>query len=441
MTTKTAGRTAARKSKKPSAWRTVIGNVAKFGLASIPLAVPIQINIEAAQNKGWTSAAVGIGFVLFAALCVENAFRAVRDRRLVEVPLWAALGLFFVSLNAMNAIGNLSAQSDHARDAAKAKMQVAEDLKTQRKDATDRRKELSDRRKDQAKIAGEAAPESFDAAIKAEQVANSYYWKWSDGCDPKKITLDPTKALCKAIADLEAKKSAALKRDKLDVDLAKADAELARLNEKAEAKGQAPSNADSFAEWIAAALVEFGHDANENTKLAAVRLRDGVFSVGIELMGTFAPSALLLLFFRNAPAAPRPVSASSPRAALPRSRNALASATPAPQPAADEPGDVEEWFATCARVVAGKSVRCGVAHERYTQWCEDNGKSALNLSRFGEVMRDTIIPSNPGIGKFVKHKDHFYTGFEIASPNAAAASVAASSAFHAWTPRIVGSTA
>ena len=54
------------------------------------------------------------------------------------------------------------------------------------------------------------------------------------------------------LAELEAKKAAATKRDEID-------AKLAKLDEKAEAKGEAPSTVDSFADAMADGLRAFGY--------------------------------------------------------------------------------------------------------------------------------------------------------------------------------------
>jgi hypothetical protein len=188
----------------------------------------------------------------------------------------------------MNAIANLATHTDHSRDDARAKMQTAADISTQRV-------ELNERRKAQAKLAGEATPESIEAEIRASRAANSSLWRVSESCDPNRITRDVTKAFCKGLADLEAKKAAAVKRDQID-------ASLAKLTEKAETKGEAPSTVDSFADAMADGLSAFGYHVDEKAKLAIVRARDWSKAIGVEVLAAFGPAALLGLFLRgNAP--------------------------------------------------------------------------------------------------------------------------------------------
>ena len=217
---------AAAKTSKAATIKTGAGNVLRFSLAALPLFPAIKINLDAAAGQGETWAVVGIGFVIFGALAIEHSLHAVRWRQAVTALLWGVLGAGFLALNGMNAIANLASHTDHSRDENRAKMQTAADISRQRD-------ELAERRKEHAKLAGEATPDSIEAEIKASKAANSGLWRASQSCDANSITRDVTRAFCKNLADLEAKKAAATKRDAID-------ASLAKLDEKAETKGEAP---------------------------------------------------------------------------------------------------------------------------------------------------------------------------------------------------------
>jgi hypothetical protein len=271
-------------------------NILRFGLAALPLYPAIKINLDAAQGQGETWVAVGIAFVIFGALCIEHSLHALRGRQAVTALLWSVLGVGFLALNGMNAIANLASHTDHSRDENRAKMQTAADISTQRT-------ELTERRRAQAALAGgEASPESLEAEIKAAKASNSKLWQASFSCDPAWITRDETRKFCGKLGDLEAKKAAATKRDQID-------AQLAKLTEKAEVKGEAPSTVDSFADAMADGLSAFGYEVNDKTKLAIVRVRDWSKAIGVEVLAAFGPAALLGLFFRGVAPLPdtRPV--------------------------------------------------------------------------------------------------------------------------------------
>jgi hypothetical protein len=295
------------------------GNLLRFGLAILPLYPAVKINLEAAAGQGETWAIVGIGFVLFGALTIHHSLRGLHDRQAIASLLWGVFGAGFLALNAMNAIGNLATHTDHSRDENRAKMQTAADISTQRT-------ELTERRKAQAALAGgEASPESLEAEIKAAKASNSKLWNASFSCDPAWITRDETRKFCGRLGDLEAKKAASAKRDAID-------AQLAKLNEKAETKGEAPSTVDSFADAMAEGLTAFGYQIDEKAKLAIVRARDWGKAIGVEVLAAFGPAALLGLFLRgNAPLPMPRAQAAKPRTSRPRASK------PAPEkaPAAD----------------------------------------------------------------------------------------------------------
>ncbi len=305
-----------------------------FALASVPLYPAIKVNLDAAAGQGETWAIVGIGFVIFCALAVENSLHALRNRQGATAALWGVLGMLFVGLNCLNAIANFAGHSDHTRDENRTRMQVVSGIATQRT-------ELAERRKAQALLAGgEASPESIEAQINAEKASHSSQWKWSQGCDPAQITLDATKKLCSTIAGLEAKKAAAMERDKLTT-------KLEGLEEKAQVQGVAPSTVDSFADSMADGLAAFGYQIDEKAKLAIVRARDWAKSVGVELLAAFGPTAIFG-FLASRGHAPVPMPKLQPvrvavAASKPRRLGSILSgiiATPARAEAAPQPSTV-----------------------------------------------------------------------------------------------------
>jgi hypothetical protein len=294
---------AAAKTSTAAALKSGAGNVLRFSLAALPLFPAVRINLDAAAGQGATWAVVGIGFVLFGALAIEHSLHALRDRQAITSLLWGVLGAGFLALNGMNAIANIASHSDRSRDENRAKMQTAADISRQRD-------EMAERRKEHAKLAGEATPDSIEAEIQASKAANSGLWRASQSCDANSITRDVTRAFCKGLADLEAKKAAATKRDEID-------AKLAKLDEKAETKGEAPSTVDSFADAMADGLRAFGYQVGEKDKIAIVRARDWSKAIGVEVLAAFGPAALLGLFLRGVAPLPKPQTPARSSARMP----------------------------------------------------------------------------------------------------------------------------
>jgi hypothetical protein len=394
-----------------SAIKSGAANVLRFGLAALPLYPAVRINLDAAAGQGETWAAVGIGFVLFGALAIEHSLHAVRWRQAVTALLWGVLGAGFLALNGMNAIANLASHTDHSRDENRAKMQTAAELSRQRD-------ELTERRREQTKLAGEATPDSIEAEIQASKAANSSLWRASQSCDASSITRDITRAFCKSLADLEAKKAAATKRDDID-------GKLAKLDEKAEAKGEAPSTVDSFADAMADGLTAFGYKVSEKDKLAIVRVRDWSKAIGVEVLAAFGPAALLGLLLRGS-SAPSPYEVRKAQKAADKARKAReleeeeerrrASASRRAaeleaKAAADaeakakvdraakraeaktrEKGDPEtvgKWLNEGGVVqVAGNIILLSAAHEKYDAYCRARGEKPVSKGRdFGAELR------------------------------------------------------
>ena len=262
-----------------------LATIFKLMVAALPLYPAIQINLDAAQGQGATWATVAIGFVIFGAVCIENTVHSLRERQLASAALWGFLGAGFLALNVMNALANAASHSDHSRDEKRSQIQSAATISSQRS-------QWSHGRDEQAKIAGEATPDSIEAELQAAIAADANRWRASEKCNPDLIGQPLTRIFCEDIHKLEAKKAAALKRDELD-------AKIAKLDEKTEGgKSEAPSTVDSFADAMADAIGAFGYKVDERGKLLITRVRDWGKALGVELLAGFGPSGLLLLLLR-----------------------------------------------------------------------------------------------------------------------------------------------
>jgi len=379
---------ATSKDKKPAPATKRATNGAtifKLMVVALPLYPAIRINLDAAAGQGETWAIVGIGFVIFGALCIEHALHSIREKQAFSFALWGFLGLGFLALNLLNAIGNLAAHSDHSRDHFRAKVATIATISEQRSQMVAARSEM-------VAIAGNAAPESIEAEARALKAREARLWSASFQCDPQWITKDAMKAFCSTVAELDAKKAAAVKRDEID-------AKLAKLDEKAETKGEAPSTVDSFADAMADGLNAFGYQVDEKGKLAIVRARDWGKAAGVELLAGFGPTALLLLFLRagshsgshsRAAEEPQPRLVAKPQS-LPRQKDEKAApALPAgleeaiPAPANDP---VHGFVARRLEPAAGEMVAAGDLWKLWQVHCNAHGIEAGTQQAFGRNLK------------------------------------------------------
>jgi hypothetical protein len=254
-------------------------------VASLPLYPAIRINLDAAQGQGATWATVAVGFVIFGAICIENCLQSLRDRQFMSASLWGVLGAAFLALNVMNALANAAGHSDHSRDEKRFQIEAAAALSS-------RKSHYVHGRDEQAKVAGEATPESIEAQLRAAIAADANRWRASEKCNPDLIGRPLTRIFCEDIHKLEAKKAAAIKRDELDTKITKLD------DEGGTGKGEAPSSIDPFADAMADAMGMLGYKVDENGKLLISRIRDWGKALGVELLAGFGPTGLLLLLLR-----------------------------------------------------------------------------------------------------------------------------------------------
>ena len=238
-----------------------------------PLVPATLINLASVKTQGIVMAAIAIGFVVAAALAVESAFES-RDagRRIIS----ALLAMFFVSANMHTALSNVSTGSEQSRGTRE------QEIRQRGRDET-RFKELSKSRKAQLEIAGNATPGSIEAEIQAAKATDAPRWRATEGCTPEKISAGPSRAFCANLAQLAAKKAAALKRDQLDIQLDALDAK----------DGSAvPQSADPGAENMAATLESFGLTVGKNGRKILSLLSDWKWAIGVELIAAFFPMLL-----------------------------------------------------------------------------------------------------------------------------------------------------
>jgi hypothetical protein len=356
---------------------------------TVPLVPAVWINLDAARSQGSTWAVFAIASVVFGAVCVENA---IECRGVVKRALFAILATFFLCLNVFNALGNAAAHSEHGREDRASQIRAHARIEQQRS-------QWSQARKEQAVIAGSATPESIDADIQAAKAADATRWKATEGCNVEKITAGPSKAFCAAIAQLEAKKAAATKRDELE-------AKLAGLDSKD--VGAVPESADPFADNLARMLGLLGYAVSDDGKVLIASLRDWGKAVGVELLAGFGPSGLLLILWR--------ITSSSEQAPVPQ-RKAPAPAkekTPAPAPEPElEPqrpalaivegdAEIDAFITGRLEFVAGEHIPAGQLFQAWKDDCAEHGREPGSAKGFSNRIRKRILHEpNSGRPRYV----------------------------------------
>ena len=272
---------AATATMKRQGLATIVATIAKAAICVLPIIPAVKVNLDAAAGQGeaWTIFAIGsvMAGAVFIELCLEGC-------GFVRTALFAMLATFFVSLNVLNAIGNAASHSDVARDVASSRL-------SQKQRLEDRRNELSQGRRDQVAIAGNTTPDSIDAEIRAAKSTNAKLWNASFSCDPAWITRDQTKEFCGGLAKLEAKKAAAIKRDEIERQLAKLDAQDVEAP---------PSAVDSYVANMGRFIGLLGYSVDDKAKELIAASRDWLKGIGVELLAAFGPAALLSLLSRPA---------------------------------------------------------------------------------------------------------------------------------------------
>ncbi len=348
-----------------STWAaTFLATIAKGLVCALPLVPAIRVNLDGAAGQGvaWTTFA--IASVVAGAVFIDTA---IEGKSALGSILFGVLATFFVSLNVLNAIGNAASHSDVSRDVASSQAAKKQRLE-------DRRTVLSQGRKEQAATAGAATPDAIEADIRAAKARESKLWSASFQCDPAWITKDATKAFCAEVATLEAKRAAAVRRDKIDAD-------LAALDEKdAEAP---PSTVESYVNNMAGFLGALGYEVDDKDRGLIAASRDWLKGVGVELLAAFGPAALLGLLGRftlHCGATPESEPQPQRKPVGPETAKGLSSAAAtaaaaheatAPQPSADPA--IDGFFARRLEVVQGEFIAASALFKAWAADCAEHG--------------------------------------------------------------------
>jgi hypothetical protein len=339
---------------------------------TLPIIPAVRINLDAAAGQGaaWTSFA--IGSIIFAAVAVEISISAIESRRFMRCSLYAVLSLLFITLNVLNAIGNAAAHSDHSREDRTSQIERKQRLARMREQS-------SQARQAQFAIAGDATPESIEAELQAKKAAEARRWNATEGCKVEKISAGPTRELCAEIARLEAKVAAAKKRDELDLKLAEIDHEDS---------GAVLLSVDPFADNIARFLVMFGYQPSDDGKKLISAGRDWGKAVGVELLASFGPAALLILLAGGSHAgsqAPKPQKA---KQAAPREAPAPAQMVPpAPEIASTDDPEMLAFIARRLERCEGAVMKAGELFELWQEDCVGSGAPTGSQKAFSVRLR------------------------------------------------------
>ena len=393
--------------------RTMCASAA--GLAALacwilPLVPAALINLAAVHTQGSVMAAVAIAFVATGALAVEGVFDG---KDLMWRIICACLALFFMSANIYTALSNVAGTSEQSRGMRDKKMRDR-DRDAKQSDG------LSASRKAQFAIAGDITPESIEAEIQAAKAANAPRWQATAGCSVEKITAGESRSFCSNLAQLAAKKAAALKRDEID-------AKLAALDSKE--TGEVPETADPGAENLAQTLELFGFTVGKQGRALLSRLSDWKWAVGVELIAAFVPALLLrklrkLWGEEGAPASWHEVPLTGwEEIPVPAARQA--EAVPEPEPVAPEPPvleiavpepatvplmpeerkpetaveavqegeddpEIDAFIARRLEFVAGEKIPAGDLFKAWKEDCEKHGLQPGNPKRFSPRIRRRV---------------------------------------------------
>jgi hypothetical protein len=321
-----------------------------------PMVPAIRVNLDSAasQRTAWTVFAVSS--VIFAAVCIGNAFEV---RGVAKKALFALLGAFFLALNVLNALGNAAGHSEDRREHASSQIQRSQRL-------SDARTRSSQAREDQIKVAGTATPESIEGEIQAAKAKDAKRWNATEGCKVEKITAGPTRDFCADIAKLEAKLSAAKKRDELDAKIA----ELDRTD-----TGAAPESTDPFAANIAHMIALLGYQVDDGGKTLIASIRDWGKALGVELMAGFGPAGLLLMLARigsHSKQAPEPR-----KLAVKRQKEASGKEEDAPKMVTVIPSnadaEIDGFIAACLEFVQGEFIAASPLFKAWGDYCPGHG--------------------------------------------------------------------
>jgi hypothetical protein len=383
------GATIDRRKLATVAARIVLGCTAVLCWTA-PLVPAVWVNLDAARSQGNTWAVFAIASVVFGAVCVENA---IECRGVVKRTLFVFLATFFLCLNVFNALGNAAAHSEDSRDLRSSQIRAFAAIEQQRS-------QWSQARKAQAGVAGDATPESVEAEIQADKAKDASRWQSTANCNPEKITAGPSRAFCSNLAQLAAKKAAALRRDELDGKIVELDAKLGA--------GAPPESADPFAANVARMLDLLGYTITDDGKVLIASLRDWGKAAGVELLAGFGPSALLLILWRitgprqSAPLlgrkAPAPAKEKSPPS-LPEPETAPRQLATA---ALDGDAEIAAFITRYLEFCPGEHIAAGQLFQMWKQECSEHGRGAGSQKSFAaRVKRRVQHERNSGRPRYI----------------------------------------
>lgn len=263
------------------AWSRV-ATVAKFIVAAGLLLPAILINADLSGPQSWEWKTAAVGSIIAGALFAEVSVLLVFERRWVLSLLSLVTAVFFVTCNLQTAMDSASTHSDLRSDGRNASIIAAETRRSQRS-------QWSQTVAAQKNIAGDEAVGAIESEIQARIAANATRWRDTDACNPAEITAGPSKTFCSEVSTLKAKKAAAELRDETQ----------AKIDESLEidaSRTEVVTSADPYAGNVAAFLSVFGATFDDEGKKAITASRNATKSLGLELMATFGPAGVLLLF-------------------------------------------------------------------------------------------------------------------------------------------------
>ena len=271
---------------------TLFATLLKGVCWAVPIGVVAKINLDASVHlsTGWAAAGA-----VMAALGAGSVYLALHGNSAKTRTLFAVLGVVFLIGNFSNALGNIAEQSDASRDTKTAAKETVATLREQVS-------QVSQDRKAVAAVAGSATPAAIEAEIAAAKAADAPRWKATEQCNPDKITAGPSRTFCANLAQLEAKKAAATRRDQLD-------ARKQQLEEELQGK-PAPDSVDSFVDAVAEPIALAGYHVDAKQRRLIGVLRNWLRAFILEVLGEFGPSILLALLdmvLKPSQAAPKPV--------------------------------------------------------------------------------------------------------------------------------------
>ena len=351
--------------------------VVQCAIAAVPIVPAVLINLDQAAGKGTAWTAFAIGSVAAAALSVE----LVREARTWSGrAVWALVATLFLALNVANAIGNSAVHSGDVRDNRAA-------IKHDHITTASRIAQLSQRRETLAAVAGEDTAEAITAETAAKKAEGAARWRATDGCSLDKITAGPSREFCASISRLEARKSAAEKRDAVD-------AELAEVRKKD--TGTAPSSADPQVESIAQFIEAFGFVVDAHGREVIASSMDWGKGIGVEVLAAFLPAGLLSLLSKRP--AELPAASKAPAAAKPRKQEAAEPESDVPAPAAaDDDTHIAAFYARHLEPAQGSYVPPGPLFAAWVAHCTATGIEPGTAKAFSaRIQRKVAYERNNG---------------------------------------------